>query len=226
MISIEEIDSQISDFQAQIKEINNERFMVIKTMYSDEELAQFENAAALIEQMYIDAEALGAGSVIVKNNLIKFEAPPYIKGGKTLVPLRAITEELGAEVVWDPETQSVTVSRDGIDVVITINDTIVYVDGVETEVDVPAEATCGRTYVPLRFLAEVFGLEVDWDAGNQEIDIEDPEDDSIGDPEAETGDVEEGTGDTEDNSGESGDESGAESENEGTPAEGEETTTE
>jgi len=146
--------------------------MVIKTMYSEDELQQFDSAAALIEQMYADAEALEAGSVIVKNNLIKFEAPPYIKGGKTLVPMRAIAEELGAEVSYDPDTQSVTITKDGMVVVLTINSSTATVDGAPVEIGASADITCGRTYVPLRFLAETFGLDVNWDEENEVIDIE------------------------------------------------------
>lgn len=127
--SIADLDAQISVLKTEMKQIINERYMVIKTMYSEDELAQFDSAAALIEQMYADAETLEAGSVTVKNNLIKFEAPPYIKAGKTLVPIRAITEALGADVVWDEATRSVTVSKDNIVVVITINSTTVLVDG-------------------------------------------------------------------------------------------------
>ncbi len=192
--AITDLEAQIAALQAQKKQIINERYMVTKTLYSEEELQRFENAAALIKQMYADAGVLGAGSVTVKNNLIKFEAPPYIKGGKTLVPIRAITEGLGAEVLWDSETQSVTISKDDTVVVITINSTTVSVtkpviDPVadpETDpvidplaepvtetvmIDVLPEITCGRTYVPLRFLAETFGLDVNYDGEEQTIDI-------------------------------------------------------
>ena len=48
-----------------------------------------------------------------------------------------------------------------------------YVDGVETELDVPAELNSGRTYVPLRFLAETLGLDVEWDSETGVIDIDD-----------------------------------------------------
>jgi hypothetical protein len=123
--------------------------------------------------MYADAEALAPGSVVVKGNIIKFDAPPYIKGGKTIVPIRAITEELGAEVVWDENTQSVTVTKDGVVVVITMGSSTATVNGVETDMGASAAANCGRSFIPLRFLAETFGLEVDWDGENELIDIDD-----------------------------------------------------
>jgi hypothetical protein len=186
LVTIGELDVQIAALQTDMKRLINERYMVIKTLYSEEELAQFENAAALIEQMYKDAYVLGMGSVVVKDNIIKFDAPPYIKGGRTIIPVRAITEELGAIVSYDPITQTVTVSKDGIDIVFTINSTKVFVDGVEQELDVSAEITNGRTYVPLRFIAETFGLTVTFDPDTEIIDIETPEEEpGIEDPEVE-----------------------------------------
>jgi len=167
------LDGEIATLQAQMKQIINERYMIIKTEYTDEELAQFENAAALIEQMYADAEALGAGTIIVRDNIIKIEAPAYIKGGRTIIPVRAITEELGAAVNYDQATQTVHVTKDGIDIVFAIGSTKVFVNGVEQQLDATAEITCGRTYVPLRFIAETFGLAVTFDEETGTIDIDD-----------------------------------------------------
>lgn len=170
--SINGLDTQIKDLQAQIKQINNERYMLTKSNYSEEELSQFENAAGLIEKLYADAEILGLGSVIIKNNIIKLDGPAYIKGGRTIIPVRAITEGLGATVVWDPETKSVIISKDGIEINLTMGSSTVFVNGVEQQIDVQAEITNGRTYVPLRFIAETFGLITNWDSENNIIDIE------------------------------------------------------
>ncbi|MDD4583778.1 MAG: copper amine oxidase N-terminal domain-containing protein, partial [Eubacteriales bacterium] len=165
-VKISDLDTQIAEKKMQMKKIINERYMVIKSEYSDDELAQFENAAALIEKMYEDAAILGLGAITVRDNIIKFDAPAYIKGGRTIIPVRAITEELGATVDWDQDTQSVTITKENIEIVFTINSKKVYIDGVEQELDVSTEVTNGRTYVPLRFIAETFGLTVNWDDEN------------------------------------------------------------
>ncbi|MDD2216523.1 MAG: copper amine oxidase N-terminal domain-containing protein, partial [Eubacteriales bacterium] len=65
---------------------------------------------------------------------------------------------------------------ENIEIVFTINSKKVYIDGVEQELDVSTEVTNGRTYVPLRFIAETFGLTVNWDDENGTIDIEDQTD--------------------------------------------------
>ena len=175
LAQIESAKVQMEAVKSEIKQTINERYMLVKTMYSEEELAQFDSAADLIVQMYEDAQALGAGCVTVNNNLIKFEAPPYIKGGKTIIPVRAITEALDAEVLWDPDTETVTITKDNTTVEMTIGETTVFVDGLEVEATAP-EINCGRTYIPLRFLAEVFGFDVTWDSENEIIDIDAEED--------------------------------------------------
>jgi len=173
LTQIQALDEQIQGVKTQIKKTINERWMVVKTMYTDEELAQFDSAADLITQMYADAKTLAAGCVTVNNNLIKFEAPPYIKGGVTLIPVRAVAEKLGAEVSWDADTQKVTITKNETVIEITVNKMAVLVNGVPTEITLPAEVTCGKTYLPLRFLAEVLGFDVTWDGENEVIDISD-----------------------------------------------------
>ncbi|MPM57941.1 hypothetical protein SDC9_104770 [bioreactor metagenome] len=107
--------------------------------------------------------------------------------------MRAI-EELGAVVAWDEETKTVTVTKDSTVVVITLGDATVYVDGVEKELDVPAELNSGRTYVPLRFLAETLGLDVEWDSESGVIDID--EEPTGEEPAEETPETEEPVDDT------------------------------
>lgn len=178
-MTFEEIENRLAELKLQKKEIINQRFMVTKSEYSSEELGNFDSAAQLIAQMYDDVNVLGLGSVTVRDNIIKFDTPPYIKGGRTVVPVRSITEELGADVLWDEVTQTVTITAEGSSattgtaIVLGINSKVVTVDGEVQTLDVEAEITNGRTYVPLRFIAETFGLDVDWDADSETIEIED-----------------------------------------------------
>lgn len=196
LTNINALNGQIQGLQSQIKETINERYMVVKTMYTEDELAQFSSAADLIDQMYADAEVLSAGCVTVNNNLVKFDTPAYIKNGVTLVPLRAIAEELGGEVSWDEETQTVTITKGDTVVKITSNSTTAVVNGETVEISLPATETCGRTYVPLRFLSEALGLNAEWDSENEIIDISD-DSDTTDDAVDDTEDVEGAAGSSE-----------------------------
>lgn len=173
LASIQALDQQIQTVQTRMKEMINERFMVAKTLYTDEELAQFSNVSELIAQMYADAEVLRAGSVTVNNQIIKFDTPAYIKNGTILVPLRAVAEQVGGDVTWNSETQTVTITKDSTVIEITPNSMTALVNGVPVEMNLPATVTCGRTYIPLQLLAEAFDLDTAQDSENGTVDIED-----------------------------------------------------
>jgi len=92
----------------------------------------------------------------------EFDVPPFIRDGRTLVPIRAITETLGALVTWDPETRTVTIVRGNITVILRIDNVVAEVNGRRIILDVPATIEKGRTVIPIRFVSEAFGAYVDW----------------------------------------------------------------
>ena len=103
---------------------------------------------------------------------ISFDQNPVIEGGYTLVPLRQIFEVLGAEIDWDESTQTVTAVKGEMAIVLTIGERYAYVNEERVELDKEAMVINGRTLVPVRFISEAFGLDVDWDSGSQTVIIE------------------------------------------------------
>lgn len=89
---------------------------------------------------------------------------PYVDRAtsRTLIPIRAVTEAMGAVVTWNDNTRTATIDRNGINVKITIGSKNSVVNGVVKQIDAPATVTNGRTMVPLRFLSEAFGATVKW----------------------------------------------------------------
>lgn len=102
---------------------------------------------------------------------VNSDVPPYVKDGRTLAPMRAILEALGMTVSWDPASQTVTAVKADINISISINSNIAIVNNDRKSLDVPAEITNGRTFVPVRFFAEVLGMNVDWDAYTKTVSI-------------------------------------------------------
>ena len=97
---------------------------------------------------------------------------PITEKDRTLVPMRAIFEALGAEVEWENETQTATATKDGITVSVTIDSNRMLKNGEEIELDVPARLVeDSRTLVPLRAISEAFGCQVEWDEELQRVDI-------------------------------------------------------
>lgn len=93
-----------------------------------------------------------------------------------MLPLRAISEAFGGDVVWDPVERKVTVTLGGHTVLLWIGKSQAEVDGNATPIDaangeVVPEIIAGRTFVPLRFVAESTGLDVTWNADARSVTI-------------------------------------------------------
>lgn len=126
--------------------------------------------------------------VFIKDKEVKFDVPPVIKGGRTLIPVRAITNALGADVEWDAKTQTVTVSKAVYDSVYGVSTTVItlkldsdtiLVNGKEVKIDVPAQLVSNRTMVPIRFIAQALNQEIDFDAETGAVLVKEDEEDSI-----------------------------------------------
>ncbi|MBP1760849.1 MAG: Metallo beta lactamase family protein [Firmicutes bacterium] len=115
--------------------------------------------------------ALAAPTVNLDGRQLAFEVPPAIEDGRTLVPLRAIFEAMGATVSWDQATQTASAVKDGTTVVLRIGSTKPTINGKVKQLDVPAKIVNGRTLAPLRFVGEAFGGAVAWDGTTQTITI-------------------------------------------------------
>lgn len=107
--------------------------------------------------------------VYIENSRLDMEVTPQIQNGRTLVPLRAIFEALGADINWDPVTRTVTGTKDNTIVTLTIDSKTAYINGTAKELDVPAVIVSGRTMVPARFIAESLGAVVGWDNDSKTV---------------------------------------------------------
>ena len=114
---------------------------------------------------------IGSTQVRVNEQLQTIEAPPYIKNGRTMVPIRIIAEAFCCIVEFDPANRGITIkSRDKV-IALQIGNGRAMVNGKEIKLDAPPEIKNGRTFLPLRFIVEVFGATIDWNAKLGEIQI-------------------------------------------------------
>ncbi len=100
--------------------------------------------------------------VILNDQNIKFDQPPIIEDGRTLVPLRAIFEALNATVNWDEQTKTITAQKGDIILSLQVGSNILNKNGEQITLDVPAKIYAERTLVPLRAVSECFGANVEW----------------------------------------------------------------
>jgi Copper amine oxidase N-terminal domain len=102
---------------------------------------------------------------------VELDVAPTIVNGRTLAPFRAIVEAFGAEVAWIAETKTVVMTLGDIILELPIGKKLAKISGKEIEIDPPAQIIEGRTMVPLRFVGEAFGADVDWDDSTKTITI-------------------------------------------------------
>lgn len=113
--------------------------------------------------------------VLVNNQEVQFQdAAPFIENDRTLVPMRAIFEALGADVMWDGNTKSIISYDPASDISVTmqIDSDTMFVGETAVTLDVPAKIVNDRTVVPLRAVSEGMKAAVNWDGATRTITVE------------------------------------------------------
>ena len=103
----------------------------------------------------------GQLSVNIDGEFQYYDQPPIIENGRTLVPLRGVFESLGASVDWDQENRIIRAKRDR-EVMLQIGRQEAYIDNQKVVLDVSPMILNGRTLVPIRFVSEAMGANVEW----------------------------------------------------------------
>lgn len=131
--------------------------------------------AALAATM-VPAPTLAQGSVrvFVDGQLVQFDQPPIVVGARVLVPLRGIFERLGATVEWEAGTRTVLAVSGSTVVELVIGRRTARVNDRVVQLDVPAMVVRGRTLVPLRFVSESIGAEVQYQDSTRTVLIFSP----------------------------------------------------
>ena len=109
--------------------------------------------------------------VTINGQNLTMDQPPVLVNDRTLVPVRAIFEALGAKVDWNNDTNTATGVLGSTTVEIQIENTVAKVNGKDVTLDVPAKLISDRTLVPVRFISESLGAKVDWDNDTQTVII-------------------------------------------------------
>ena len=140
---------------------------VVKSKNPDFEIFSLDTVGRYEVQRADEPETTGAVTLLVGSNkfgvngeIRENDVQPMIIDGRTLVPVRCISESFGEEVSWDADTKTVSV---GSGISIVIGDKNITVGGEKREIDVPAAIYDSRTFVPLRAIAEALGKSVTWD---------------------------------------------------------------
>ncbi|WP_239617471.1 copper amine oxidase N-terminal domain-containing protein [Cohnella mopanensis] len=127
----------------------------------------------------VNAAAINEGQIIipiiVNGHKVKFpDTEPYVdENGRTMVPVRFVSESLGATVKWDNATRTATITNGTKTISLAIGSKTVSDNGQVVELDTAAAMVDGRTMVPLRFVSESMNSKVTWDKGGNAVQISD-----------------------------------------------------
>lgn len=132
--------------------------------YGDSFVVFKSHLATPKQPLYDELERLKSAPYIKLNdNILGFEQAPVREDDRLLVPMRFLFEQMGAVVVWNDSTQTATVKGAGSEVSFSIDNKVATVNNSSKIMDVPARLINGKTMVPLRFLSEELGCNVNWD---------------------------------------------------------------
>ena len=118
---------------------------------------------------------IGSKMILVDGKQVPIDAGPAIFNSRTFIPIRIVTEVFGGSIAWDAAEQKVTIVRNGTTLNLWIGKNAAEIDGKSVSIDTnPAVVPViwyGRTLLPLRFVAESFGLDVQWDEAAYTITV-------------------------------------------------------
>lgn len=110
-------------------------------------------------------------SIKINGNSIESDCEPKIIDGRTMLPVRAIFESLGAEVNWDDATKTIIGKKGSLTVKMKIGEKVMSINGKPLKMDSAATIINERTYAPARYIAESFGFDVSWNPELKEVSI-------------------------------------------------------
>ena len=112
-------------------------------------------------------------TTLLDGKVLVMEEKPFVQGGRALVPIRAISSALKADVTWDPKTSSALITRGDDSITLYLNKKEATVNGKTVALEIAPVLKNGRLFLPLRFVSEQLKAEVNWQEEGKIILIDD-----------------------------------------------------
>lgn len=125
-----------------------------------------ESTGEFILTLQIDSKVMTVNGIETE-----IDTAPVIIDGRTLVPIRAIIEAMGGSVNWNDDTKTAELTYIENTIELTIDSTEAYFNGTASELDTAPSIIDGRTLLPIRFIAESFEFDVEWNGESRTITI-------------------------------------------------------
>ncbi len=161
------IEYVLINTEKSIVKIDDVRLYPGDTIQEEYSLLSIDGKAGYVMEeniaLFLDYEFAVADNELVQIDEENKAVKPFLFEDKTFVPLRFVSEQLGAEVKWEDSEKKVSISLDETALDLWIDKKEMYVNGSMTGTDTAPILRDGRTYVPLRLVSETLNKTVTWD---------------------------------------------------------------
>ena len=116
---------------------------------------------------------IGSQVIYIGDETYKLDVPPYITNDVTKLPLRAISDIFKADIYWNGAEKSIDIEVREDKIKMAVGNLKMYVNGYAVPLSSAPEISDGRAFVPLRDMAQIFGIDdIKWDGESKTVSFE------------------------------------------------------
>lgn len=130
-----------------------------------------EEVAQTKENPKSEEEPTNTICIIIQGKEMTTDLSPKLINNRVMIPVRPVFEYFDAKIDWNSGTNTITINKSNITLVMTIGKTDYLVNGISHQIDVPPLIIDGYTFVPTRCIAEEFGYKVFWNSISNTVEI-------------------------------------------------------
>lgn len=112
---------------------------------------------------------IGDANYTVNGEVMTLDAAPFISNNRTMLPIGTIAQVVGASVNYSPVTRTAIFTKDGVVVSMTLDQPFLTANGVVIPMDSAPVVVNSRAFVPMAFVAQAFGVPVQYDAAARTV---------------------------------------------------------
>ena len=138
----------------------------------DDKADEEENAAEQVQPTKV-VIPIGSQVIYIGDETYKLDVPPYITNDVTKLPLRAISDIFKADIYWNGAEKSIDIEVREDKIKMAVGNPKMYVNGYAVPLSAAPEISDGRAFVPLRDMAQIFGIDdIKWDSESKTVSFE------------------------------------------------------
>ena len=114
---------------------------------------------------------IGSKDYSMNGETLKLDQAPFIKDNRTFLPVRFVVEALGGLINYDEANKVVEIKYEDKEIKLPIDKNEIIINDIVKNIDTKAFLKGGRTFVPIRFIAEEMGMDISYNENTKEVNI-------------------------------------------------------